>query len=46
MGKRACLDKASDHVEDPNGEVPWIMEHPIKTIDFMPKTNLFQVDTG
>ncbi len=33
-------------IEDPNGEVPWIMEHPIKTIDFMPKTNLFQVDTG
>jgi len=33
-------------IDDPNGQVSWIMEYPIKTMNFMPKTNSFQVDTG
>ncbi|MBG88533.1 MAG: hypothetical protein CMO80_16755 [Verrucomicrobiales bacterium] len=33
-------------IDDPKGQVSWIMEYPIKTMNFMPKTNSFQVDTG
>jgi hypothetical protein len=33
-------------IEDPNGQVSYILEYPIKTMNFMPKTNSFQVDTG
>jgi len=33
-------------IDDPNGQVSWILEYPIKTMNFMPKTNSFQVDTG
>ncbi|MBC8355290.1 MAG: hypothetical protein H8E66_25215 [Planctomycetes bacterium] len=33
-------------IDDPNGQVSYILEYPIKTMNFMPKTNSFQVDTG
>ncbi|MBM81922.1 MAG: hypothetical protein CMJ78_15220 [Planctomycetaceae bacterium] len=33
-------------IDDPNGQLSWTLEYPIKTMNFMPKTNSFQVDTG
>jgi hypothetical protein len=33
-------------IEDPDGAVRYILEYPIQTMNFQPKTNSFQVDTG
>ena len=33
-------------LEDPNGQFTYVLEYPIKTMNFMPKTDSFQVDTG
>lgn len=33
-------------IDDPNGEFRYVLEYPIKTMNFQPKTNSFQVDTG
>ena len=33
-------------IEDPHRQASYILEYPIKTMNFMPKTNSFQVDTG
>ena len=33
-------------IDDPNGLARYVLEYPIKTMNFQPKTNSFQVDTG
>ena len=33
-------------IDDPGGKLRYVLEYPIKTMNFQPKTNSFQVDTG
>lgn len=33
-------------INDPDGKFRYILEYPIRTMNFQPKTNSFQVDTG
>jgi len=32
--------------DDPSGSLHYVLQYPIKTMNFQPKTNSFQVDTG
>lgn len=37
---------ARTHIESSDGRFRYVMEYPIKTMNFQPKTSSFQVDTG
>jgi hypothetical protein len=37
---------ARTHLDDPARAVQYVLEYPVRTMNFQPKTNSFQVDTG
>lgn len=47
---KATADKiplvGQTEIDDPDGKHRYVLQYPIKTMNFQPKTNSFQVDTG